>query len=571
MSLPATCPFTGTDGVSLNGQTTNFFGGTGTLTFVCDDGTWQINGNRAYNPTGTHYAICNLGVSDQIVEAKSVTVNALNILVFRANSGMTAYNQVWIESNQIRVFDQSLNQIGTTYSATMVANDVIRVSCSGTAITVTRNGSTIITATSSTNQSNTYGGIRGAGSELFDDLLLDQFAVASPTATLTRATPTTAYLQGTSGTGGTSPQWSRSTSPSTGFVNLSNGSGISGATSDALVDASSGIAGGTRYYYKVTYTGSGASNVQSGGKWKTPAYVLFIGDSITAGFGSTTDPVTQFAASVKSIAGQRDVITVNAGASGTHAYEWWNAHGDGETGTAQAGSSTTITLRAGASSVDGFYNFCKVSIVSGTGSGQSRYIDGGASFYVGASRLATVTAAWTTPPDNTSVYQLSGLTKLLSDASAAGLSAGCTHAMSTLGVNDSFSTESTSEFQANLLGESNYLLSQGYTAVIHNYPTGFAYQGDGSLAKLQSLTANIDAIVNGTTILRGDTLMIEYLPDHAATEMQTSGTSVHPNEIGDRSIGDAWAFAWARAVGDVSSGGSGSVPMIGSPLIRSLQ
>lgn len=73
-------------------------------------------------------------------------------------------------------------------------------------------------------------------------------------------------------------------------------------------------------------------------------------------------------------------------------------------GTAQAGASTTITLAAGASATDDEYNGAIVEITSGTGSGQRRII----SDYVGSTKVATVSAAWSTNPDATSVYVVRG-------------------------------------------------------------------------------------------------------------------------------------------------------------------
>lgn len=69
-------------------------------------------------------------------------------------------------------------------------------------------------------------------------------------------------------------------------------------------------------------------------------------------------------------------------------------------GTAQAGGASTITLRAGASATDDIYINAFVTILSGTGSGQTRII----SDYVGATKVATVDSAWDTQPDNTSIY-----------------------------------------------------------------------------------------------------------------------------------------------------------------------
>lgn len=72
------------------------------------------------------------------------------------------------------------------------------------------------------------------------------------------------------------------------------------------------------------------------------------------------------------------------------------------TGTAQAGGASTITLASGASSVNDTYNGCSVTITSGLGSGQTRLIIS----YVGSTRVATVDTAWSTNPDNTSVYSV---------------------------------------------------------------------------------------------------------------------------------------------------------------------
>jgi hypothetical protein len=71
-------------------------------------------------------------------------------------------------------------------------------------------------------------------------------------------------------------------------------------------------------------------------------------------------------------------------------------------GTAQAGAASTITLAAGASATTDIYKGNYVAITSGTGAGQSRVITG----YVGGTLVATVSRAWTTNPDNTSVYSV---------------------------------------------------------------------------------------------------------------------------------------------------------------------
>lgn len=74
-----------------------------------------------------------------------------------------------------------------------------------------------------------------------------------------------------------------------------------------------------------------------------------------------------------------------------------------DTGVMQSGStSTTAKLRAGASAVDDIYNGATVYITAGTGAGQFREITD----YTGATKVADVSPAWSTVPDNTSNYDV---------------------------------------------------------------------------------------------------------------------------------------------------------------------
>lgn len=74
-----------------------------------------------------------------------------------------------------------------------------------------------------------------------------------------------------------------------------------------------------------------------------------------------------------------------------------------ETGVAEAGTINTITLNAGASSYDGYYNSMRIRITSGTGSSQTADIID----YNGTTKIATLSANWVTTPDSTSSYSLS--------------------------------------------------------------------------------------------------------------------------------------------------------------------
>lgn len=97
-----------------------------------------------------------------------------------------------------------------------------------------------------------------------------------------------------------------------------------------------------------------------------------------------------------------DAMTLTGGAITTAAFAAETGLKPIRSGTAQAGGATSITLDAGASAVDDFYNdTIGVYITGGTGAGQFRVITD----YVGATKVATVDA-WITVPDNTSTFAL---------------------------------------------------------------------------------------------------------------------------------------------------------------------
>lgn len=88
-------------------------------------------------------------------------------------------------------------------------------------------------------------------------------------------------------------------------------------------------------------------------------------------------------------------VTLTASAAAFH---------NGLTGTATAGGANTITLPAAAVATDDIYNGSTITITGGTGAGQTRII----SDYT-ATRIATVSVAWDTQPNNTSTFTISNL------------------------------------------------------------------------------------------------------------------------------------------------------------------
>ena len=114
-------------------------------------------------------------------------------------------------------------------------------------------------------------------------------------------------------------------------------------------------------------------------------------DWIPIKYLASNDGTAQWTVQQAGIDGALEHIDVTAGGTGYIK----------DTGTAQAGANTTITLAATASATDDIYNTMSVYISDGTGSGQIRSIVD----YVGSTKVATV-AAWATNPAGDSVYEV---------------------------------------------------------------------------------------------------------------------------------------------------------------------
>lgn len=118
------------------------------------------------------------------------------------------------------------------------------------------------------------------------------------------------------------------------------------------------------------------------------------------GAGSTGEALNNAAAGGATPAAIADAVWDEATSGHLTSGTFGQAQNTIRANTAQGGGGTTITLDAGASAIDDFYNFTIVFVTGGTGAGQSRMI----SDYVGATKVATVNTAWGTNPDATSVF-----------------------------------------------------------------------------------------------------------------------------------------------------------------------
>jgi hypothetical protein len=86
------------------------------------------------------------------------------------------------------------------------------------------------------------------------------------------------------------------------------------------------------------------------------------------------------------------------------------------TGTAQSGTTNTITLDSGASSTDGQYKNAIITLTGGTGSPQTAIIDS----YNGTTKVATVTDTWAIVPDSTTVFKIFPMGKVNTTQDGAG-------------------------------------------------------------------------------------------------------------------------------------------------------
>lgn len=344
--------FTGTDGTTLNGRTTT----TGSKTWAVTTGGLEINSNKCYCPTGGT-AVLDSGVADVTVQVTLGNIST-NLILLRCNSTASQQVMAYIEGTRARLFDEAFTQIGSTYTGTFSFGDVIEFDASGTSLTLKQNGVTRITATSSTHQTNTYVGLRGSGSETFDDFSASVFAAASPTVAFTTADPTSVTLTYTAGTGGTgspSPQWQAATTPDGTFSNLTNGSGVSGATSTVLVDGSATISGGSRRWYKVveSWSGSGGpftSKAVGARRGKARGKIYVIGDSVAAGgTGGVDSPYVSWPTYAAFVLGIRAASVTNNAVGGLATFSYYDSTGAGA--TARLNSDVSAAVAAG---VDAF-------------------------------------------------------------------------------------------------------------------------------------------------------------------------------------------------------------------------
>ena len=168
-----------------------------------------------------------------------------------------------------------------------------------------------------------------------------------------------------------------------------------------------------------------------------------------------------------------------------------------ETGTAQSGSSISITLRAGASATDDIYTDSHITILSGTGAGQTRLITS----YTGSSKIAVVSPNWQTNPGGTSIYAIIPFNRVDISHWLGTLTTAATAGIPDVNVKNinNVSTSSVTTISAN----------QGTTQPIN-------FTGTGASALVKSDTVDIAGAAVSTTVAQIGVNIVNVAADTAA-------------------------------------------------------
>ncbi len=156
-----------------------------------------------------------------------------------------------------------------------------------------------------------------------------------------------------------------------------------------------------------------------------------------------------------------------------------------------SGTSISITLDEGASSIDDYYNGCTITIKAGNGVGQSRTIIN----YTGSNKIATLNSGWddwaTSPPNATSVFDI---TNKVMDGTWSGL--GTNEATFTVG-SDSGSELSTSDVSVEY--SLNCIAGQGGIPEVLTETLAGEYSGKKLIVGDVAVTDDFAGKVNGST------------------------------------------------------------------------
>lgn len=381
--------------------------------------------------------------------------------------------------------------------------------------------------------------------------------MAAPTATAGNASATVALTPPSDGG-----------SAITGYTVTSNPAGGTDANAGttSLTHTITGLTNGVAYTFTATATnGVGTSSASPASNSVTPAAPSALTTGAAA-FVSATNTTINMSCGAAS------------GGTGPYTYQWYRSTSSGFTpgaGNLLAGAtSLTLADSSGLSADTPYFYVCRttdaasavVNSIQVAGVLKAAQLNIG---FIGDSNTFGYGLAGGTPtmPDNVATilgktYKsravtctnrgisgtkspdwISGSTNL-TNAKAAFAAAGVTHVHYAIGTNDAIVPTSAASYKANVQSTVNDLVAAGYKVIL-SYPV-YSQVGGGStngtsIAYAQQYLQQVDSLINGSTILRGDSLAYNYFIDNLG-EFQSD--KLHLTAAGAIS----WATMIARAI-----------------------
>jgi lysophospholipase L1-like esterase len=321
--------------------------------------------------------------------------------------------------------------------------------------------------------------------------------------------------------------------------------------------------------------------------------------------GGLTDPATiDYAVSSNLTAGavgcvDADTTTINmlsaaaTGGTGSKTYQWYRSTTTGFTpgpGNLLSGA-TSLTLADSASLSSGTYYYRVIATDAAAATATSAQAMGSLWSaplkigFIGDSITHGINGTSTIPPPTffadlyssidvprrvttnnrgiggtSSSDWISGSAYLIA-AKASFASGSYTHVHIMLGTNDH--GRSPTDYGNNIESCANDLVGAGYIVILSYPPSpnnnNTATYPYSELANLVGYQAEIDALVNGTTILQGDRRAFNYFGEHL--DLLQSG-SAHPTDDGNLALALLWCDAVRNALNPVAGGAV--QPVIGS-------
>ncbi len=206
----------------------------------------------------------------------------------------------------------------------------------------------------------------------------------------------------------------------------------------------------------------------------------------------------------------------------------------GVSGTAQAGSATTITLASGSSSTDGAYVGGTLTTTGGTGSGQTKTITA----YDGLTKVATV-STWSVNPDATTTYTIGGSSLFR----MAPVQVGTNYRI----TNNRFIQDGNTDHQCVWIDE--LTASVGGVVAYNDIPSGALCTGSAALDDHRKLAASVSTVV-------GNNYQIETVLNVNTTTVGNVGTGedvLQTYSVQSNSLSKAGQGIVIRGAGDFAN------------------